>query len=85
MGREYNQEKSRSLAPKAPIDVVGGYVLVEHVGETVVTCGFVVQQRTDHQITGETMKFLTLADWTGMVETELFAQTYKCYGLATVR
>jgi len=30
------------------------------------------------------MKFLTLADWTGMVETELFAQTYKSYGLATV-
>jgi mannose-1-phosphate guanylyltransferase len=27
--------------------------------------------------TGEPMKFLTLADWTGMVETELFAQTYK--------
>jgi len=23
------------------------------------------------------MKFLTLADWTGLVETELFAQTYK--------
>ena len=31
------------------------------------------------------MKFLTLANWTGMVETELFAQTYKNYGLATVR
>jgi hypothetical protein len=31
------------------------------------------------------MKFLTLADWTGMVETELFAQTYKNYALATVR
>ena len=31
------------------------------------------------------MKFLTLADSTGMVETELFAQTYKSYGLATVR
>jgi hypothetical protein len=31
------------------------------------------------------MKFLTLADWTGMVETELLAQTYKSYGLATVR
>ena len=31
------------------------------------------------------MKFITLADWTGMVETELFAQTYKSYGLATVR
>ena len=48
-------------------------------------CGLVVEQRTHHQITGEPMKFLTLADWTGMVETELFAQTYKSYGLATVR
>ena len=31
------------------------------------------------------MKFLTLADRTGMVETELFAATYRSYGLATVR
>ena len=59
--------------------------LAEHVGETVVACGLVVEQRTHHQITGEPMKFLTLADWTGMVETELFAQTYKTYGLAMVR
>lgn len=44
-----------------------------------------VKQRKHHQITGEAMKFLTLADWTGMVETKLFAQTYKNYGLATVR
>jgi len=59
--------------------------LGEFVGENVTTCGLVVEQRTHHQITGEPMKFLTLADWTGMVETELFAQTYKSYGLATVR
>ena len=51
--------------------------LGEHVGETVVTCGLVVEQRTHHQITGEPMKFLTLADWTGIVETELFASTYQ--------
>jgi hypothetical protein len=31
------------------------------------------------------MKFLTLADWTGMVESKVFAATYKSYGLATVR
>jgi hypothetical protein len=31
------------------------------------------------------MKFLTLADWTGMVETELFVQTSKGYGSATGR
>lgn len=59
--------------------------LGEHIGETVVTCGLVVEQRTHHQITGEPMKFLTLADGTGMMETELFAATYKSYGLATVR
>src|SRR6185369_15750725 len=44
-----------------------------------------VEQRTHHQVTGEPMKFLSLADRTGIVETELFAQTYKSYGLATVR
>ena len=59
--------------------------LGRHIGETVVACGLIVEQRVHHQITGEPMKFLTLADWTGMVETELFAATYKTYGLATVR
>jgi DNA polymerase III alpha subunit len=59
--------------------------LKEHVGQTMTTCGLVMEQRTHHQITGEPMKFLTLADWTGMVETELFAQMYNSYGLATVR
>lgn len=59
--------------------------LGEFTGQRVVTCGLIVEQRTHHQITGEPMKFLTLADWTGMVETELFAGTYKSHGLATVR
>ncbi len=59
--------------------------LGDFVGQTVTTCGLIVEQRTHHQITGEPMKFLSLADWTGIVETELFAQTYKTYGLATVR
>ena len=59
--------------------------LGDFIGETVTTCGLVVEQRTHHQVTGEPMKFLSLADWTGIVETELFAQTYRSYGLATVR
>ena len=59
--------------------------LGEFIGQAVVLCGLVIEQRTHHQITGEPMKFLTLADWTGMVETELFAATYRNYGLATVR
>ncbi|MHB8523380.1 MAG: DNA polymerase III subunit alpha [Limisphaerales bacterium] len=56
-----------------------------HIGEEIVTCGLVIEQRTHHQVTGEPMKFLTLADRTGIVETELFADTYRSYGLATVR
>ncbi|MEY2409260.1 MAG: polymerase subunit alpha [Verrucomicrobiota bacterium] len=59
--------------------------LGEYIGQQIVTCGLIIEQRTHHQITGEPMKFLTLADWTGMVETELFAATYRSYGLATVR
>jgi len=59
--------------------------LGEFIGQTITTCGLVVEQRTHHQITGEPMKFLSLADWTGIVETELFAQTYKSYALATIR
>lgn len=59
--------------------------LGEHIGEQVVACGLIIEQRVHHQITGEPMKFLTLADWTGMVETELFAPTYRTYGLATIR
>jgi DNA-directed DNA polymerase III PolC len=59
--------------------------LGENIGQQVVTCGLIIEQRTHHQATGEPMKFLTLADWTGMVETELFASTYRSYGLATIR
>jgi error-prone DNA polymerase len=59
--------------------------LGEFVGQTVRVCGLVVEQRIHHQITGEPMKFLSLADWTGIIETELFAETYKSHGLATVR
>jgi DNA polymerase III alpha subunit len=63
-----------------PLDRLG-----EFVGQTVTTCGLVVEQRTHHQITGEPMKFLSIADWTGIVETELFAETYNNYGLSVVR
>ncbi len=59
--------------------------LDRHLGERVVTCGLVVEQRLFHQVTGEPMKFLTIADHTGMVETELFSRAYQACGLNTVR
>jgi len=59
--------------------------LGNHIGEQIVTCGLVIEQRLFHQVTGEPMKFITISDWTGMAETELFAKTYKSYGLTTIR
>ena len=59
--------------------------LRDFVGQTVSVCGLVVEQRIHHQITGEPKKYLSLADWTGIIETELFASTFRTYGLATVR
>jgi error-prone DNA polymerase len=59
--------------------------LGNHVGETITCCGLIIEDRVHEQVTGEPMKFITLADWTGMIETELFAKTYRSYGLATIR
>ena len=55
------------------------------VGQRIVTCGLVIEQRVHHQAGGEPMKFMTLADRTGIVETELFAPAYRRHGLATAR
>lgn len=43
----------------------------EHFGETVVTCGLVVEQRKYHQITCEPMKFLAMAEMTGQDKNDL--------------
>ena len=59
--------------------------LGNHVGQRVVCCGLIVQSRIAEQVDGRPMKFISIADWTGMVETEFFARTYQKYGLATVR
>lgn len=59
--------------------------LGEFIGQRVVMCGLVIEQRMHHQVTGEVMKFLSIADKTGIVATELFAGTYRSYGTVTVR
>jgi DNA polymerase III alpha subunit len=55
------------------------------LGQEITVCGLVVEQRIHHQVTGEPMKFLTIADRTEIASTDLFADTYRSYGLATVR
>lgn len=59
--------------------------LKHYVGQRVICCGLVIEQRLHHQVTGEVMKFLSLVDKTGIVETELFAATYRSYGTTTIR
>ncbi len=59
--------------------------LPDFVGQTVVLCGLTVVSRVHLQAGGEPMKFLTLADHSGMIEAELFGPTYRRFGLATLR
>lgn len=59
--------------------------LGQFIGKRVTCCGLVIEQRLHHQSTGEVMKFMTIADQTGIVETELFADTYRTYGAVSVR
>ncbi len=52
-------------------------------GKQVRVAGLVVADR-HHPTANGTMKFLTLADWTGFVEVSLFARVYREYGHKTV-
>ena len=54
-------------------------------GRWVRTCGLIVAERSHRQSDGRQMKFLTLADRTGMVETELFADAYLRWGALTTQ
>ena len=57
--------------------------LEKHPNRWVRTCGLIVAERSHRQSDGRLMKFLTLADRTGMVETELFADAYRRWGGVT--
>lgn len=59
--------------------------LARHVGRQVRCCGLVIEERVTQQIGGEPMKFMSIADWSGIIETELFARTYRRHGAATHR
>jgi len=54
-------------------------------GRWIRTCGLIVAERSHRQTDGRLMKFLTLADRSGMVETELFADAYRRWGAVTAQ
>jgi DNA polymerase-3 subunit alpha len=59
--------------------------LGEYIGQRVTLCGLVVADRTHHQSNGELMKFMTLCDRSGLIETEMFARAFKKFGMETIR
>jgi hypothetical protein len=59
--------------------------LERHPGRWIRTCGLIVAERSHRQMDGRLMKFLTLADRSGMVETELFADAYRRWGAVTAQ
>lgn len=59
--------------------------LGRYLNQRVTVCGLIVVSRSHTQQTGEPMKFISVCDHTGIVECEIFAATYRAFGLATLR
>ena len=59
--------------------------LARYAGQRVTTCGLIIADRSHHQVTGDQMKFITICDYTGIIECELFAASYRRFGLATIQ
>ncbi|MBB5039823.1 DNA polymerase III subunit alpha [Prosthecobacter dejongeii] len=53
--------------------------------QRVTVCGLIIVTRSHIQANGEPMKFISICDQSGIVECEIFAETYRYHGLATVR
>jgi len=54
-------------------------------GERVRVCGLTFADRIAYQENGQPMKFVSLCDYTGFVETEMFAATYRDFGIDTIK
>jgi DNA-directed DNA polymerase III PolC len=59
--------------------------LGDHFGERVRVCGLSFADRIAYQEDGQPMKFISLCDYSGFVETELFAAVFKAFGMETIK
>jgi len=59
--------------------------LGKYSGQRVRICGLTFADRIAYQENGEPMKFVSLCDYSGFVETELFAATYRAFGMETIK
>jgi DNA polymerase-3 subunit alpha len=76
-----------------PLDYYDGYLdwraytpivsLPQYPNATVTICGTIVERRTTKTLKGEYMKFVSVADRTGIAELVLFPAVYHQYGRLT--
>lgn len=59
--------------------------LHRYPNQTVTVCGLIIVSRSHLQQNGQPMKFISICDYSGIVECEIFAAAYRLYGLNTVR
>ena len=63
-----------------PIADVGNYPT-----RRVTVAGMIVEDRLHHQMDGRIMKFISICDYSGILECELFASAYRRFGVETIR
>lgn len=54
-------------------------------GKRVSIAGIIIEDRIHRQEDGRPMKFISVCDATGIIECELFADTYRRFGIETIR
>lgn len=78
LGRN-EQGEELDMSAYIPVGELGRYG-----GRRVTVCGVMAAERINTATTGEVMKFVTLADRTGVVEAILFPDAYQRFGHLTV-
>ena len=48
-------------------------------------CGLIIEDRLHSQITGDTVRYITIYEYSGIIECEIFATAYRAYGVVPVR
>lgn len=54
-------------------------------GQRVTVAGRIIEDRIHRQADGRNMKFISLCDYSGILECELFSDAYRRFGVMTVR
>ena len=69
------------------VDYVRAYDLSAHVGKQVTTIGLLINSKTVYTRNGESMKFVSFEDTTGLYETVFFPKVYNqfCHMLNEMR